>query len=151
MAQVFNDLKNGISLVNSAGAKNEVYTNVEHELELIYQKQEELNRLKQEEVKRKTETPVSLKKKRNQVKTNPNKPKLSSENQVKKTVNLKSSFIRAGSEPVRSSSEQKKSALAVTNLKFPTEPNAISTSVKPFTTPQVKTKYKPHMFLITFF
>lgn len=145
MAQVFNDLKNGINLVNSTGAKNEVYTNVEHELERIYQKQEELNRLKQEEVKKKAETPIPLKKKRNQVKTNPNTPKPSSA----KPVNLKSNLIRA--EPVRPSSEPKKSTLAVTNLKFPTEPNAISTSVKPSTAPQVKPKYNHNVFGITFF
>lgn len=145
MAQVFNDLKNGISLINSSGAKNEVYSNVEHELERIYQKQEELNRLKQEEAKKEADAPVPLKKKSNQIKTNPNTLKPSSTNQVKKLVNLKSSIARAGSEPVKPPSEPK--TLPVTNLKFPTEPNAISTSVKPSIAPQVKTKYNAKFFL----
>ncbi|KAL1490488.1 hypothetical protein ABEB36_013173 [Hypothenemus hampei] len=128
MVHVFNDLKNGISLMKKTHQTKESVYNIEKELEIIYKRQENMRKLEEAKKKDKENKEGS-------------KQKIKTSN--KKTINSKS--LHPASEP------QNKN-ITVTNIQFPRDfnrnkfnENATITSAKTSLTnkprkPSVKTR-----------
>ncbi|XP_050309335.1 tubulin monoglycylase TTLL3-like [Anthonomus grandis grandis] len=126
MANVFQDLRNGISLVKSA-SKSESLTNIEVELNKIYKKQDEINKQKEEARKKKAEE--EKKTKTNQLRQNKN-----NEGKVKKTSNTTNSVTSSrkpeATKGLKKRPSSSKEKVTVTNLKFPKENSYLNAQSK---------------------